>query len=65
MNELRNDYGISTFEFSNGYLAADTAGSTLGVSMIGVADDGVVYGGCVTANAGSASTTSSRRTARA
>ncbi|WP_154670752.1 hypothetical protein [Luteibacter rhizovicinus] len=29
MNELRNDYGISTFEFSNGYLAADTAGMDL------------------------------------
>ena len=29
MNELRNDYGISTFEFSNGFKAADTAGMDL------------------------------------
>ncbi|MGY3231492.1 hypothetical protein ACVWWJ_002976 [Luteibacter sp. HA06] len=29
MNELRNDYGISTFEFTNGSRAADMAGMDL------------------------------------
>jgi hypothetical protein len=29
MNELRNEYGITTFEYSNGLRAADMAGSDL------------------------------------